>query len=77
MAAAPAEQKRFQLLGVISAASGQGSALIAVDGQAPKTYRMGQLIDGSWQLETVSLRAVTLKSQGRALDLTLPGSRQD
>ncbi len=77
VAAAPDEQKRFQLLGVISAASGQGSALIAVDGQAPKTYRMGQLIDGSWQLETVSLRAVTLKSQGRALDLTLPGSRQD
>ncbi len=77
VAAAPAEQKRFQLLGVISAALGQGSALIAVDGQPPKTYRMGQLIDGSWQLETVSLRAVSLKSQGRALDLTLPGSRQD
>jgi general secretion pathway protein C len=38
---------RFQLLGVIASASGQGSALISVDGQPPKAFRVGQtLTDG-------------------------------
>ncbi|WP_300558882.1 general secretion pathway protein C [Limnohabitans sp. Rim8] len=38
---------RFQLMGVIASASGQGSALISVDGQPPKAFRLGQtLADG-------------------------------
>ena len=77
VAPAPDEQKRFQLLGVISAASGKGSVLMAVDGQAPKVYRTGQSIDGSWALHAASPRAVTLKSQGRTLELSLPAPRQD
>jgi len=76
-ASAPDEKKRFQLLGVISAASGKGSVLMAVDGQAPKVYRTGQSIDGSWALHAASPRAVTLKSQAQTLELSLPAPKQD
>ena len=75
--AAPDEHKRFQLLGVIASASGHGSALITVDGQAPKPYRVGQSIDGRWLVQDLSPRSVTLKSQGLALELSLPVRKQD
>jgi len=77
VAPAPEEQKRFQLIGVISAASGKGSVLMAVDGQPPKVYRTGQSIDAGWVLHATSPSAVTLKSQGQTLELSLPGARQD
>lgn len=47
----PAQSARYQLLGVVAGASGQGSALIATDGQAPKAYRVGQAVsDGVYLL---------------------------
>lgn len=39
-----AQSARFELLGVVAAASGLGSALIAVDGQPPRAYRVGQTV---------------------------------
>ncbi|MCE2780732.1 type II secretion system protein N [Limnohabitans sp.] len=51
---------RFQLLGVIANASGHGSALIAVDGQAPKAYRVGQTLTDGVTLINLSARQANL-----------------
>ena len=51
---------RFQLLGVIANASGQGSALISVDGQAPKAYRVGQTLTDGVTLINLSARQANL-----------------
>ncbi len=45
---------RLQLLGVIAGPSGQGSALIALDGQAPKPYRVGQTVSEGLILQSLS-----------------------
>lgn len=63
---------QFRLLGVISSASGQGSALIAADGQWPKAYRVGQTVQDDWTLVSLSARQATLKSSSRQLQLDLP-----
>jgi general secretion pathway protein C len=66
---------RFQLLGVIANASGQGSALISVDGQAPKAYRVGQTLTDGVTLINLSARQANLgpASGGSAVfSLTMP-----
>jgi general secretion pathway protein C len=45
---------RLQLLGIIAGPSGQGSALIALDGQAPKPYRVGQTVSEGLILQSLS-----------------------
>ncbi len=62
----------FKLLGVISSASGQGSALIAADGQAPKAYRVGQTVQDGLVLVALTPRQATLKSASQQLQLDLP-----
>ena len=81
---------RFQLVGVVSPkspqASREGVALIAIDGQAPKAYRVGAKIEGETVLQSVSARGASLGLRGGetrvALDIaplapaatgTLPG----
>lgn len=60
---APADS-RFQLIGVVSAparaAAREGVALIAVDGQSPKAFRVGAVVDGQTVLQSVAARGVTL-----------------
>jgi general secretion pathway protein C len=66
---------RFQLLGVIANASGHGSALISVDGQAPKAYRVGQTLTDGITLINLSARQANLgpASGGNAVfSLTMP-----
>jgi general secretion pathway protein C len=63
---------QFKLLGVISSASGQGSALIAADGQWPKAYRVGQTLQEGLTLESVSVSEAVLKSSSRQMSLNLP-----
>jgi general secretion pathway protein C len=66
---------RFQLLGVIANASGQGSALIAVDGQEPKAYRVGQTLTDGVTLTHLSARQASLgPASGGAggFSLTMP-----
>ena len=72
--AAPDAQRRFQLLGVIAADSGQGSALLAVDGQRAKAFVQGQDVGEGWRLESVGPAGVRLSAGqgGATLDLTLP-----
>jgi general secretion pathway protein C len=72
--AAPAAQERFRLLGVVaprSASGRQGLALIAVDGQPPKAWRVGAAVDERWTLLAVRHRQADLGPAGGAVALTL------
>lgn len=54
---------RFQLTGVVaprSASTTHGLALIAVDGQPPKHFRVGSPIDGDLILQSVSRRSASI-----------------
>lgn len=68
---------RFQLLGVVAAGQteGEGAALIAVDGGAPKPYRVGAELEGGLRLQSVQRRSVRLapaSGAGAGFELTLP-----
>ncbi len=71
--ASPDAQKRFQLLGVIAADNGQGSALLAVDGQPPRAFMQGQSVAEGWRLQSVDAQRARLSAgQADAIELTLP-----
>ncbi|MBY0468459.1 MAG: hypothetical protein K2Q07_05730 [Burkholderiaceae bacterium] len=61
---APQLSSRFRLMGVVAPQppSEQGLALISVDGQPPRVYRVGAAIDGDLMLRAVHLRAATVAS---------------
>lgn len=63
---------QFKLLGVLASSSGQGSALIAVDGLPPRPYRVGQTVHEGWTLLSLTRRQAKLKSSGAQLVLDLP-----
>lgn len=70
-----AQSSRFELLGVVAAASGQGSALIAVDGQPARAFKVGQTVaDGVVLLGLTPKQAqLGAKPQGATLfSLNLP-----
>ena len=69
---APDVQKRFALLGVIAADSGQGSVLIAVDGQPPRAFVQGQQVVDGWRLDSVSREGGRLASEQGGVMLELP-----
>lgn len=75
-AATPTPQAtRFQLMGVIAATSGQGSALIGTDGQPPNAYRVGQVVADGVVLQSLGPRQAQLgTSPANAWTLQLPGS---
>jgi len=72
-AAAPALSSRFRLLGVLAGtASGGGAALIAVDGQPPKPFRVGAAVEPGLVVQSLSRREVSLgPAGGGAATLTL------
>jgi len=57
-------QANFKLLGVIAqgGAGSRGSALISVDGQPAKPYRVGDKVNDEWVLHSVKARAAYLSS---------------
>jgi general secretion pathway protein C len=61
-AGAPA---RYVLLGVVATGTDGGAALIAVDSQPPRPYRVGAALDGGLVLQAVTRRTVRL---GPSLD---------
>ncbi|MEN9889370.1 MAG: hypothetical protein RL559_1407 [Pseudomonadota bacterium] len=66
-------QRRFVLLGVVAGASGQGAALLAVDGQPPQAFVQGQRVAEGWRVDSLSAKGVRLAAAGVApLQLTLP-----
>ena len=70
----PDVQRRFQLLGVIAAESGKGSALLMVDGQPSQAFVQGQTVVDDWRLRTVGKEGVRLSTgqDGATLELALP-----
>jgi general secretion pathway protein C len=71
-----AQSSRFQLWGVVAGASGQGSALIAVDGQPPKAFRVGQYVSDGLKLASLTPKQARLMSSGQELILDLPVNSQ-
>jgi general secretion pathway protein C len=72
-----AQSSRFQLWGVVAGASGQGSALIALDGQPPRAFRVGQTVTDGVVLQSLGQKQAQLgvSAQGAALfSLSLPGT---
>ena len=72
-----AQSSRFELWGVVAGASGQGSALIAVDGQPPRPFRVGQTVTDGVVLQSLGPKQAQLgaRAQGAALfSLRLPGA---
>jgi general secretion pathway protein C len=72
-----AQSSRFELWGVVAGASGQGSALIAVDGQPPRPFRVGQTVTDGVVLQGLGPKQAQLgaSAQGAALfSLSLPGA---
>ena len=70
-----AQSSRFELRGVVAGASGQGSALIAVDGQPPRPFRVGQTVTDGVVLQSLGPKQAQLgaSAQGAALfSLSLP-----
>lgn len=69
---APQTQTSYILMGVIASSSGQGSALIGMDGQPPKAYRVGQTVQDGWTLVSLTARQARLRSSGAEVVLDLP-----
>ena len=65
---------QYKLMGVIASASGLGSALIATDGQPPKAYRVGQVVQDGLTLVSLTARQAVLKSSSTQLQLELPAA---
>ena len=77
-AAAPTLASRFQLLGVMAGGATQAAALMAVDGQAAKPYRVGALVAEGWVLQSAQDRRVSLVSTQdgtQTLVLALPAKK--
>ncbi len=73
--APPPLSSRFQLLGVVDAGGADGAALIAIDGQPPKPYRVGAELESGVVLASVQRRSVRLAVSGggdQGFELTLP-----
>jgi general secretion pathway protein C len=75
MAAAPAADARFRLIGVV-APRGTGPreggvALIALDGKPAKAYRVGAAVDGEWVLLGVHARGAALGPRGQPAQVAL------
>lgn len=66
---------RYNLLGVVAVGSRDGAALIAIDGQPPRPYRIGASVDGGLVLQSVTRTTVRLGPSLQAptsVELTVP-----
>jgi hypothetical protein len=61
---------------VIDAASGQGSVLIAIGGQPPKAFQLGQKVDDDWTLTALTPRQAKLNSPAGDVMPALPAPCQ-
>jgi general secretion pathway protein C len=55
-----AAPSRYALLGVVAVGAVQGAALIGLDGQPPRPYRVGAVLDGGLVLQSVSRNGARL-----------------
>jgi general secretion pathway protein C len=79
--AAPALASRFQLLGVAAGVrSGEGAAVIAVDGKPPRSFRVGSVVDEGYVLHSVRGRQAVIATQrdgAPVATLELPKAQAD
>lgn len=73
-AAAPGLASRFRLLGVVAARQGQGAALISVDGQPAKPYRVGAELSDGVRLLALGPREAQVGGEGGRVTLELPAT---
>lgn len=77
-AAAPVSTgTQYNLLGVVAASAAGGAALIAVNGQPPRPYRVGASLEGGLVLQSVSRRSARLglsMAGPTTVELALPAS---
>ena len=70
-----ASDPRFTLVGVLSprspGAAREGVALIAIDGNPAKAYRVGHVVDGNTVLQAVSARGAQLGPRGGPAQMAL------
>jgi general secretion pathway protein C len=79
-AAVPVPAVRLQLLGVVVQGRQQGAALIAVDDQPPRPWRVGAVVADGLVLQSVDRRSVRLgetRSGPTSLELTVPPQPTD
>jgi general secretion pathway protein C len=69
-AAPPAESERFQLQGVIADGS-SGQAIVSIDGQPPRSWRVGAAVEGDTTLLSVSRRSAEFGPRGGPAAFTL------
>ncbi|MCB2039524.1 MAG: hypothetical protein KDH48_01355 [Rhodoferax sp.] len=66
---------RMRLLGVVAGRTSGGVALISIEGQHPRPYRVGSVIDERYKLTQVATRSATLaptQAGAPAITLELP-----
>lgn len=66
---------RYRLVGVVASGPNRGAALIAVDGQPPKPFRVGAVLDGGLVLKSLAARQARLEPEsgsGAPIELSLP-----
>ncbi len=71
---------RMRLLGVVAGRTTGGVALISIEGQHPRPYRVGSLVDDSYKLTRVAARSATLsptQAGGPPFTLELPLAAAD
>ena len=61
-------------LGIVADATGQGSVIVSVDGQAPRVYRVGDTLDGR-RVSAIHPDAIELESGGARQMFRVPASR--
>jgi len=67
----------MRLLGVVAGRTSGGVALIAIDGQPPRPYRVGSQVDANHKLTRVAVRSATLsptQPDGQRITLELPSA---
>jgi len=64
-AAAPDAASRYRLTGVIASGQGRGIALIAIDGKAPKPYRVGMVLEEGLVLQSVERRLAIVGAEAK------------
>lgn len=70
--AVPPADSRFRLIGVAAPRStGEGLALIAVDGKPARAFRIGASVDGDTVLQAVRQRGASLGPRGGAATVSL------
>ena len=69
---APALSSRFKLLGVVAGRQGRGAALISVDGQPARPYRVGATVTDGVRVLSLGTRFAEVGGDGSKVRLDMP-----